>query len=316
MPTLVTMTVIQPGSKPRPAPSGAYDSCAGGQDRRPQTGVRAPGAGPDAVTGPRRCGGPSRDPHAPILRTAEFRFYEELNDFLPPARRKVSFVHAFRGTPSVKDTIEALGVPHVEVDLILVDGRSVDFGHRLEGGERVAVYPVFERFDISPILRLRPAPLRNPRFVADVHLGTLARYLRLLGFDTRWRNDLDDPEIVAMARAEARIILTRDRELLCHGDVTHGHWLRATEPVAQLEETLRALDLAGRLRPYTRCLECNGRLRPLERREAALRVPLQVFLVHRDFTRCDGCGRVYWPGSHRRRLDEIVERARAVGPAR
>jgi uncharacterized protein with PIN domain len=268
------------------------------------------------MTGSRRRETLSRDPHAPIARTAEFRFYEELNDFLPPAQRKITFVHAFRGTPSVKDTIEALGVPHVEVDLILVDGRSVDFGHKLKGGERVAVYPVFERFDITPILRLRPAPLRDPRFVADVHLGTLARYLRLLGFDTRWRNDLEDPEIVTTARAEARIILTRDRGLLCHGDVTHGHWLRATEPIAQLEETLRALDLTRDLRPYTRCLECNGSLRPIERRQAAPRVPLQVFLVHRDFTRCDGCGRVYWPGSHRRRLDAIVERARAVAAQR
>jgi hypothetical protein len=269
------------------------------------------------VSGRQPCGirGPG-DPHAPVEHRAEFRFYEELNDFLPACRRKRAFVHAFRGTPSVKDTIEALGVPHVEVDLILVDGRSVGFDHLLRGGERVAVYPVFERLDISPIVRLRPAPLRVTRFVADVHLGTLARYLRLVGFDTRWRNDLDDTDIVDLAVAEARIVLTRDRGLLCHGALTHGYWLRATEPVEQLEEVVRALDLGRQLRPYTRCLECNGALRSLPRPAAARRVPLQVFLIHRDFTRCEGCDRIYWPGSHRRRLDAVVTRAEAAGRSR
>ena len=256
--------------------------------------------------------GPSTDPHAPVERAAEFRFYEELNDFLPDDRRKVAFTHRFRGTPSVKDTIESLGVPHVEVDLILVDGRSVGFDHVLRGGERVAVYPVFERLDISPVLRLRPQPLRVTRFVADVHLGTLARHLRLIGFDTAWRNDLADEAIVALARDEGRIILTRDRGLLCHGGVTHGYWLRATDPDAQLEEVVRALDLGRGMRPYTRCLECNGVLEAVGRRAVARAVPLQVFLVYRDFNRCSRCSRVYWSGSHRGRLDELVGRARAA----
>jgi uncharacterized protein with PIN domain len=254
----------------------------------------------------------SGDPHAPVTRTAEFRFYEELNDFLPLARRKATFAQTFRGTPSVKDTIEALGVPHTEIDLILVDGRSVGFDHVLRGGERVAVYPMFERLDISPVIRLRPAPLRVTRFVADVHLGTLARHLRLLGFDTRWRNDLTDEAIIETARAERRIILTRDRGILRDGRVTHGYWLRATEPAAQLEEVVRALDLGAAIRPYTRCLECNGRVEPLPRRRAALLVPLQVFLAFRDFTRCEDCGRVYWPGSHQTRLERVVARARAA----
>ncbi len=123
--------------------------------------------------------------------TCEFRFYEELNDYLPPGQRKRTITREITGTPSVKDAIEALGVPHTEIDLILVDGRSVRFDRLLQGGERVAVYPEFERFDITPLYRLRPRPLREPRFVADVHLGTLARFLRLLGFDTRYGNDLE-----------------------------------------------------------------------------------------------------------------------------
>lgn len=252
------------------------------------------------------------DPHARPVRESEFRFYEELNDFLPPARRKRSFFHRYTGTPSVKDTVEALGVPHTEIDVILVDGESVGFGHRLRGGERVTVYPVFERLDVSPIVRLRPRPLRETRFIADVHLGTLARYLRLLGYDTVWRNDLEDEEIIDCSRTEKRIILTRDIGILRNGRVTHGYWLRATEPLLQLEELVRALELGPWFEPYSRCLECNGECVPVSRREAAREVPLQVFLVYRDFRRCAGCGRIYWPGSHLERLDAVVERARAA----
>src|SRR5688572_2235611 len=147
-------------------------------------------------------------------RTCEFRFYEELNDFLPRERRKRSFEHAFDGTPSVKDRIESLGVPHTEVDLILVDGEPVDFAHRLRGGERVAVYPMFERFDVAGLTRVRAEPLRDPKFVLDVHLGRLAAFLRVLGFDCVYFNDLHDDEIVRIARAERRIVLTRDIGLL------------------------------------------------------------------------------------------------------
>ena len=252
------------------------------------------------------------DRHARRQREVQLRFYAELNDFLPAHRRQREFPHTFSGTPSVKDTIEALGVPHTEVDVILVDGRSVSFDHRLEGGERVAVYPVFERYDVSPVTRLRPAPLRQTRFIADVHLGTLARQLRLLGFDTAWDRDRDDQEIIDVARRERRIILTRDKGILKNGGVTHGYWLRATDPDAQLDEVIRALDLARNIKPYERCMECNGELEAMPRSDAARSVPLQVFLVYREFRRCTGCGRVYWRGSHLRRLDRIVERARAL----
>ena len=258
----------------------------------------------------------STDPHARVPRETQFRFYAELNDFLPNTCRQREFNHLFSGTPSVKDTIEAIGVPHTEVDVILVDGKSVDFSHRLVGGERVAVYPMFERYDVSPVTRLRPAPLRVTRFVVDVHLGTLARNLRLLGFDTVWQRDLPDEAIIDIADRDRRIILTRDMGILKNGRVTHGYWLRATDPAKQLEEVIAALDLAGSIDAYTRCMECNGLLAPISRMEAAPAVPLQVFLVYREFKRCKCCGRTYWRGSHLRRLDKVVERARTSGPRR
>jgi uncharacterized protein with PIN domain len=244
------------------------------------------------------------------VKEIEVRVYAELNDFLPAERRQVAFRHAFEGTPSIKDTLEAIGVPHTEIDVILVDGRSVDFRYRLQGGERVSVYPMFERFDVADVTRLRPAPLRVTRFVADVHLGTLARYLRLLGFDTDWERNLSDEEIIERSLRELRIILTRDRGILRHGRVTHGYWLRATDPERQLEEVVRALDLARAVRPYTRCMECNGLLRDVTPAEVVDRVPRAVLELQREFSQCDGCGRVYWAGSHREQLDAIIARVR------
>jgi uncharacterized protein with PIN domain len=242
---------------------------------------------------------------------ADFRFYEELNDFLPPERRKRSFAYRFQGTPAVKDAIEALGVPHTEVDLVLVDDVSVRFSRRLRGGERVAVYPVFERLDIAPLVRLRPAPLRTPRFVADVHLGALARNLRLLGFDTLYDRATEDAELVRLSVGERRILLTRDVGLLKHKVLTHAHYVRATAPDRQLEEVVRALDLTRKMKPFTRCMRCNGKLRRLGLRHVPQGVPQRVRRQFRSFARCAGCGRIYWPGTHYERLRSRVTRLAA-----
>ena len=240
----------------------------------------------------------------------EFRFYEELNDFLPPTLRKRTFSRPIAGTRSVKDAIEAIGVPHTEIDLILVDGRSVRFTHRLRGGERVAVYPMFERFDISPIHRLRPKPLREPRFVADVHLGALARLLRLLGFDTRYANDLGDAQLAELTERERRILLTRDVGLLKRKAVVRGQWLRHGDPERQLEDVVEALQLRRALRPFTRCMICNGALVAVARPSVEAVVPPRAFRRYRVFRRCRGCGRVYWRGTHYQRLEALVSRLR------
>jgi uncharacterized protein with PIN domain len=241
---------------------------------------------------------------------SEFRFYEELNDFLPRAVRKQAFTYRFRGTPAVKHVIEAIGVPHTQVDLILVDGESVRFSYRLRGGERVAVYPTFECLDIAPVLRLRPAPLRIPRFIADVHLGTLARYLRLLGFDTHYDNRLDDHALVRLSVAERRILLTRDVELLKHKALTHAYFVRCVRPERQLREVVKALDLAGRIKPLSRCMKCNGKLRTVASRSISAVVPAPVLAKTQRFARCIGCRSVYWAGSHAQSLSRIVAESR------
>ena len=239
--------------------------------------------------------------------SAQFRFYEELNDFLPPGRRRADFAYSVAGTRSVKDAIEAIGVPHTEIDLILVDGKSVGFDRVLRGGERVAVYPVFERLDIAPLQHLRPRPLRDPRFVLDTHLGKLARHLRMAGFDCLYRNDYRDSELITAAVAEHRIILTRDKGLLKQRLVTRGYFVRHTESEEQLREVVRALQLDTALRPFTRCRECNAELREVPKAEVLERLPEKVRGAYERFQLCPGCGRIYWEGTHYARLRRLLD---------
>lgn len=241
------------------------------------------------------------------MSRATVRFYAELNDFLPPERRGRTLDYRFAVSPSVKDLIESFGVPHPEVDLALVNGESVGFDRRVADGDRISVYPVFEAIDISPIVRVRPEPLRESRFVLDGHLGKLARYLRLLGFDAVWRRDPPDAELARMSRDERRILLTRDQGLLKRKEVTHGCFVRETDPRRQLIELLRRFHLDTQARPLTRCLACNAELEEARREDVAERLPESVRERHEDFRRCPGCGRVYWPGSHHRRLREFVD---------
>ncbi|MDH3588057.1 MAG: Mut7-C ubiquitin/RNAse domain-containing protein [Gammaproteobacteria bacterium] len=247
------------------------------------------------------------DDHRPKIRQANFRFYEELNDFLPDDRKRSSFVYEFKGTPSAKDLIESLGVPHTEIDLILVNDEPVNFSHQLHGGERVAVFPVFERFDISPANRLRPRPLRQIRFVLDVHLGKLARLLRLAGMDCIYRNDLDDLEIIEIAGRDKRTILSRDKGILKNARVTHGYWVRATDPPTQLREIVEAFDLRRSLRPFSRCMECNGHLRIADDADVIDQIPFAVLVAFDDFWQCEQCRRVYWKGSHYTQLATLLE---------
>jgi hypothetical protein len=197
--------------------------------------------------------------------TATFRFYEELNDFLPPALRHREFERTCVRASTVKYMIEALGVPHTEVELILINGESSSFDQIPCKGDRVAVYPTFEAFDVTPLLRLRDHPLRVTRFVADVHLGGLAHLLRMTGFDTLFDTKFEDSAIAAVASRDHRIVLTRDCELLKHPEITHGCFVHARKPPLQLREVFERLDLARSVRPFTLCVHCNAPLRGVDK---------------------------------------------------
>src|SRR6185295_18498704 len=204
-----------------------------------------------------------------MMPSVQLRFYEELNDFLAPQRRKVTFTHELTRRTSVKDLIESFGVPHTEVEIILANGESVDFSYIVQPGDHISVYPMFESLDVTPLIRLRDKPLRDPRFVIDANLGRLARYLRLLGFDVIYRNNFTDREVAQIAQQEHRIVLTRDRALLQHKIITHGYFVRADKPREQVREILARLQLHSVLHPFTRCLRCNGELEDVDK-EAVL----------------------------------------------
>jgi uncharacterized protein with PIN domain len=240
------------------------------------------------------------------MAEARFRFYAELNDFLPPLRRFIEFPSGFPDGATVKDRIESLGVPHTEVDLILVNGQAVDFAYRVHDGDRVSVYPVFEAFDIAGLTRLRPEPLREPRFVLDTHLGKLAAYLRLMGFDTLYRNCWADEQLAQVSRDERRILLTRDVGLLKRGAVTHGHFMRETNARRQLAEAAQRFDLARLAKPFSRCLRCNAQLEPVAKEDVRSQLPARTAAFYEEFRRCPDCLRVYWKGGHYRRMLELV----------
>jgi uncharacterized protein with PIN domain len=248
--------------------------------------------------------------HQPKIRTSYFRFYEELNDFLPPQFHKKIYPFSFSGTPSVKNIIETIGVPHTEVDLILADGTSVGFEHQLKGGEQVSVYPVFESIDISPIIKLRTKPLRKIRFVVDVNLGKLAKKLRLLGFDTYYKNTLEDDEIVKISIAEKRIILTRDIGILKNGKVTHGFYIRSDDPKAQLNEVIERLQLRNLFKPFTRCSQCNDKLKRIQKEHLINRIPEDTLRYYKIFWECNGCRQIYWEGSHFDKINNWIEKMR------
>lgn len=238
--------------------------------------------------------------------TATFRFYEELNDFLAPHHRRREFDCVCARAATTKHMIEALGVPHTEVELVLVNGESVGFDRVLENGDRVAVYPKCETLDITPLLRVRDHPLRQLHFIADAHLGGLARLLRMCGFDTLYDNNYRDDDIAATSVRENRIVLTRDRELLKRREITHGCYLHALKSTEQLREIFDRLDLARSARPFTLCLHCNLPLHPIDKSAVQNVVPSGVLARYDRFTICDNCRRVFWPGSHWERMQAML----------
>ena len=243
------------------------------------------------------------------MATATIRFYEELNDYLPKPLRRHDIAVRFDSPCPVRHLIETQGVPHTEVEIILINGISVDLEAPARDADRISVYPMFEALDISPLLRLRPRPLREPRFFADAQLGRLARHLRLLGFDTRYQNSIDDAELVRQAVAERRIILSRDRALLMRRDVSHGLHLRLDDPQEQLIHVIRRCDLARSSHPFTRCIECNHRIEAIAIQQVEQRLQPETIASFDEFWQCTGCGRVYWKGSHYERLRQRVAAA-------
>jgi uncharacterized protein len=219
--------------------------------------------------------------------------------FLPPGRRRPSFPVRYDGASSLGHLVESAGIPLPEVGRLLIGTRGADPAQRVPPGQPVTVLPV---------PRPQPLPPGPPRFCLDVHLGTLARRLRLLGLDTWYRNDTGDDELIAVAAAGARVLLTKDRGLLRRRAVPLGAYVRGDRADDQLADVLGRF--APPIRPWTRCPACNGTLAPAAKDDIGHLLQPGTRRTYQVFARCQSCGRAYWHGAHARRLDAVVARAR------
>ena len=244
---------------------------------------------------------------------AIFRCYGPLNNFLPPAQRHRPLRHDFELPASVKDLFESISVPHPEVDLVLLNGTPVNFGELVHDGDRISVFPAFRTIELPPLPRLRPA-LRKQRFILDAHLGRLATYLRLLGLDAAYRTNSSDEELARASHQEERILLTRDLGLLKRSEVIYGYFVRATEAKQQVVEVLRRFDLLGAIAPFRRCLRCNALLQSVAKESIAERLQPKTLRHYDEFCICPACDRIYWAGSHYRRMNDFVREILAEQP--
>ena len=228
------------------------------------------------------------------MATAYFCFHSELSVFLKREWRGARFAYACARGANLKNAIEALGVPHTEVGAVRVNGDPATLQRTVREGDEVEVFAYAEV----------QSPARH--FLADAHLGALARFLRMLGFDTLHDQALADREIRRIAHDEGRVVLTRDRDLLKCREIERGCYVRALKPEAQLREVAARYQLAAQARPFTLCLHCNLPLAPIAKDRVASRVPPRVLELHSGFTHCAGCGRVYWPGTHYERMKSAL----------
>lgn len=226
--------------------------------------------------------------------TASFRFHGELADFLPRERRGTRFAYQCARAATLKNAIEALGVPHTEIGRLVLNGEPATLQRIVRPGDEIDIFPP------------QPEKGPDPFFIADAHLGGLARFLRMLGFDTLHDPRLHDEHIRRIAHDERRIVLSRDRELLKCRDIARGCYVHAIRVEAQLAEVAARYRLGERARPFTLCLRCNLPLERIDKAAVVERLPESVRREQNDFTHCPGCDRVYWPGSHWERMRSVL----------
>jgi uncharacterized protein with PIN domain len=241
------------------------------------------------------------------MPTAHFRFHDTLNFFLPRATKDRLINHDYEGRVSVKDMIESLGVPHPEIEMIVINGRSVDFNTIVQHGASINVYSIEFVPQIPNPEPLRPPYPGRPTFILDQHLGRLAAYLRMMGFDTLYRNDYHDEELAQVSHDETRILLTRDIGLLKRSAVIYGYFVRETNRHKQLAEITNRYHLKEQVIPFSRCMKCNGLVESVSSEEVADQLPEGTALYYDVFHRCTACGQVYWKGAHHQRMQALLD---------
>jgi uncharacterized protein len=240
------------------------------------------------------------------MNSVYFRFYEELNRYLPKGKRKVWFEYFFSGVISIQKVFLSMEIPVDEIDLILVNEKSQRLNYILQDGDRISVYPVFELFDLSVISQLRGQPLRSPTFICDVHLGRLCKYLRMLGLDTLYSNHFTPDEMIVISFQEKRIILSRNYQLVRHKRVTHAYWIRSSNPLEQIKDLINKLDLSNWINPFSCCLNCNHQIVPVDKGEILPRLQERTAKFYNEFFICTACGQIYWKGSHFENMFDLI----------
>jgi uncharacterized protein with PIN domain len=241
------------------------------------------------------------------MNSAHFHFHDELNFFLPRRRKNTTIEHPFDWRGSIKDMIESLGVPHAEIELIVVNSVSVDFSYLVKPDDRIEVYPRLASVSLSTKILLRPLLPGRPSFVLDQHLGRLAAYLRMMGFDTLYRNDFHDEELAQISQTENRILLTRDIGLLKRSIVTYGYYVRETNPHKQLDEVVRRFALVNLVLPFRHCMKCNGLLEQVAKEIIVERLTDDTAQYYNEFHRCASCDQIYWKGPHYQRMQQLMD---------
>lgn len=241
-----------------------------------------------------------------LTKSVELRFYGILNDFLHPRLRQVSFKHGYTGSPTVKDIIESVGIPHVEVALVLVNGNISNFDSHPDNGDRISCYSRFHRLNIAEN-NILIDEIENPKFILDVHLGKLAKYMRIMGFDTLYRTDYSDDEILKISIQEERVILTRDLGILRNGLAKQGYFIRSTNPKQQLIEVMDTYSLHDKANPFSRCSVCNGLVEVVSKEQVLDQLKPCTIKYYKDFFRCHNCGQIYWEGSHFKNIEKFID---------
>lgn len=232
-------------------------------------------------------------------------FFAELNDFLKNDQRDKEFHHELDKPRSVKDLIESFGIPHTEINIIIANERSIDFNYPVEAEDNIQVYPAFQQPDVSPVTRLQTTP--EPRFILDVHLGKLAAYMRMMGFDTLYRNDYDDPELANISANENRILLTCDRRLLMRKEIDYGYFVRSRIPKQQFMEVMERFLLKDEYQPFSRCIDCNGLIQPVDKEEVTSQLQPKTRQYYNDFYQCQSCNKIYWEGNHVFQMQTVIK---------
>lgn len=246
------------------------------------------------------------------MKQATFCFVAQLNDFLNPGNKGKAIRVSFKGRQSAKHLIEALHVPHTEVGEIFANGTTVGFSYLVSDGDHITIFPVANGYpDVDQAGE--GDEVSAPRFVLDNHLGRLARYLRMLGFDTLYSNDYQDDELAEISEREQRFLLTRDRGLLMRKIITRGYCVRSKDPRKQFIEIAERFDLLDKLSPFQRCLRCNSPLQPVAKDEIVDRLQPLTKKYYHEFHICSGCSHVYWKGSHYQRMNRFIQQARSQG---